>query len=323
MQSEPDFRNVHRVAELFHELRNIDNPDALTKEAKRILGATAPEDEFMVIAIWSGRCSLVHKLPPDKYPLGVEKTYKIPDLFAVLEYEDRSIPVLIEVKSTYTKKRPGPIAVARLSPSYRRRLQNYGELLGLPVLVAQQIRPVGIWFIVALDTIGLDGKPTVDLSYDLSGLLFGTFHLAFRAGVKFVLRVEKKHIISDKEFEGVIRDAHWETADGSRIGATKSPMMLLFGLGDPVEKQDDDGKTVTITSEIPHSTAFANYQALRAAIIYDKQLRESPFPWAEMLKSGKFPISYASIEAAREDVDFFEREITIRPKMVPDFLRSV
>lgn len=323
MRSEPDFRDVHRVAELFRELRNIDNPDAVTKEAKRILGATAPEDEFMVIAIWSGRCSLIHKLPPDKYPLGADKTYKIPDLFAVLEYEGRSIPVLIEVKSTYTRKRPGPIAAARFSSSYRRRLQNYGELLGLPVLVAQQIRPGGIWFIVALDTIGLSGKSTVDFSYDLSGLLFGTFHLAFRAGVKFVLGVEKRHIISDKEFEGVIRDAHWETADGSRIGATKSPMMLLFGLGDPVEKQDDDGKTITIIYEIPHSIAFTNYQALRAAIIYDKQLRESPFPWAEMLKSGKFPISYGSIEAAREDVDFFERVITTRPKMVPDFLRSV
>lgn len=322
MHSEPDYRDVQRVVELFHELRNIDNPDALTEEAKRILGATAPEDEFMAIAIWSGRCSLIHKLAPDKYPLGVDKTYKIPDLLAVLEYEGRSIPVLIEVKSTYTRKIPGPIKVARLNSSYRRRLRNYGELLGIPVLVAQQIRPGGLWFIVALDTIGLDGKPTVDLSYDLSGPLFGTFHLAFRAGTKFVLRVDKKRIISDKEFEGVIKDAHWETTDGSRIGATKSPMMLLFGLGDPVEKQYDDGKTVTITYEIPHSMAFANYQALRAAIIYDKQLRESSFPWAEMLKSGKFPVTYASIEAAREDFDFFERQITIRPKIVPDFLRS-
>lgn len=322
MQPEPDFRDVHRVAELFHELRNVDNPDALTEGAKRILGATAPEDELMAIAIWSGRCSLVHKLPPDKYPSGADKTYKIPDLLAVLEYDGRSIPVLIEVKSTYTQKRPGPIAVARLSPSYRRRLQNYGDLLGLPILVAQQIRPGGLWFIVALDTIGLDGKPKANLSYDLSGLLFGTFHLAFRAGTKFVLRVEKNRIISDKQFEGVIRDAHWDTADGSRIVTTRSPMMLLFGLGDPVEHQDDDGKTLTLTYEIPHSMAFANYQALRAAIVYDKQLRESPVPWTEMVKSGEFPIAYASVEAAREDSNFFEREITVRPKIVPDFLRS-
>jgi len=323
LESEPDFRDVHRIVQLFHHLHNITSADTLTKEAKRILGATAPEDEFMAIAIWSGRCSLIHKLPPDKYPSRADKTYKVPDLFAVFEYEGRSIPALVEVKSTYTPRKPGPLVVAKLSPFYRRRLQNYGKLLGLPVLVAQQIRPVGIWFVVALETIGLDGKAAVDPSYDLSGLLLGTFHLAFRAGIKFVLRVERDSIISDKEFVGVIKDAHWETGDGTRIGTTRSPMILLFGLGDPVEKQVDDGKAVTITWEIPTPTAFANYQALRAAILYDKQLKNAPFPWAEILKSGRFPILYSSIEAAREDSDFFEYEISTCPKQVPDFLRVV
>lgn len=322
LESGPDFRDVHRIVRLFHQLHHIASPDALTKEAKRILGATAPEDEFMAIATWSGRCSLIHKLAPDKYPLGADRTYKIPDLFAVFEHEGRSIPALVEVKSTYTPRKAGPIAVAKLSPSYRRRLQNYGKLLGLPVLVAQQIRPVGIWFVVALETIGLEGKPVIDPSYDLSGLLLGAFLLAFKVGIKFILRVERNRIISDKEFVGVIRDAHWETADSTRISTTRSPMILLFGLGDPVEKQVDDGKTVTITWEILSPTAFVNYQALRAAILYDKQLQNAPFPWAEMLKSGKFPIPYLSIEAAREDSNFFEYEISTRPKQVPDFLRS-
>lgn len=323
LESEPDFRDVHRIVQLFHQLHHTASPDALTKEAKRILGATAPEDEFMAIATWCGRCSLIHKLPPDKYPSEADKMYKVPDLFVVFEHEGRSIPALVEVKSTYTSLKPGPLVLAKLSPFYRRRLRNYGKLLGLPVLVAQQIRPVGIWVIVALETIGLDGKATINPSYDLSALLLGTFHLAFKPGIKFVLRVERNSIISDKEFVGVIKDAHWETADGTKIGATKSPMILLFGLGDPVEKQVDDGETLTITWEIPTPMAFANYQALRAAILYDKQLNNAPFPWAEMLKSGKFPILYSSIEAAREDSDFFEYEISTRPRQVPDFLRAV
>ena len=174
---------------------------------------------------------------------------------------------------------------------------------------------------MALDTVGLDGKLTINPSYDLSSLLLGTFHLAFRVGTKFVLRVEKKRVISDKEFEGVIKDAHWETADGSRVNKTKSPMTLLFGLGDPIEKEYDDGKTVTITYEIANSVAFANYQALRAAIMLDRQLSETSFPWAEMLRSGKFPITYADVEAALADSDFFEACITTRPKVIPDFLR--
>ena len=320
MQSEWDYRDIHRVIELYRQIRQIDDPKALTNEVERILGATAPEDELMAIAIWSGRCSLIHKLPPDKYSLRADETYKVPDLFAVLEYEGRSIPVLIEVKSTYTPSRPGTIKFAKLTPSYRRRLRNYGELLRIPILVAQQIRPGGFWFIVALEMIGLDERPTVHPSYDLSGMLFGTFSLSFRAGTKFVLRMEKKRPISEKEFEGVIRDAYWETADHRRIGTTKSPMMLLFGLGDPIEKQEDDGETVTMTYEIPRPTAFFNYQALRAAIVFDKRLSQSPIPWVDMLRSGKFPISYSSIEAAREDSDFFEAQVTTRPKIVPDFL---
>lgn len=320
MQSEWDYRDVHRVIEVYRQIRQTDDPKALTNEVERILEATAPEDEFMAIAIWSGRCSLIHKLPPDKYPLSSDETYKIPDLFAVFEYEGRNIPVLIEVKSTYTPKLPGTTRFAKLTPSYCQRLRNYGELLRTPVLVAQQVRPGGFWFIVALETLGLDGKRTVHPSYDLSGILLGTFSLSFRAGTKFVLRIEKKRLISEKEFKGVIRDAHWETVDHRRIDATKSPMMLLFGLGDPIERQEDDGKKLTLTYEIPHPMAFFNYQALRAAIVFDKQLSQSSTPWVDMLRLGRFPISYTSVEAAHEDLDFFEFQFTTKPKIVPDFL---
>jgi len=321
MEPHPDFREIHQIAQLFHQLHNTVSPDTLSKEAERILGATAPEDEFMAIATWCGRCSLIHKLAPDKYPSEVDKIYKVPDLFAVFEYEGRSVPTLVEVKSTYTPKRPGPLKVAKLSPSYKQRLQNYGKLLGLPVLVAQQIRPGGIWFVVDLDTIGIDSKSTVDPRYDLSSLLLGAFHLVFRAGTKFVFRIEKQDIISDKKVVGIIRAAHFETADGKEITETESPMMLLFGLGDPIERQEDDGKIITMTWEIPAEIAFINYQALRAAISLDKQLDKESFPWAAMLKSGKFPIRHSSIEAARKDSNFFKYEISTRPKKVPAFLQ--
>jgi len=320
IEPQPDFRDVHQVAQLFHQLHHTASPDALSKEAERILGATAPEDEFMAIATWGGRCSLIHKLLPDKYPPRADKIYKIPDLFAVFEYEGRSIPTLIEIKSTYTPERPGPLRVAKLSPSYRQRLRNYGKLLGLPVLVAQQIRPVGIWLMVDLETIGINGRSTINPRHDLSGLLLGTFHLAFRAGTKFIFRIEKQHIISENEFRGIVREAHFETADGRQITHTHSPMMLLFGLGDPIEKEEDDGKTLTMVWEIPSETAFVIYQPLGAAISSDKQLGKEPFPWATMLKSGKFPISYSSIEAARDDADFFSYEISTRPEQVPCFL---
>jgi hypothetical protein len=112
------------------------------------------------------------------------------------------------------------------------------------------------------------------------------------------------------EFVGIIREARFETADGKEITNTKSPMILLFGLGDPIERQKDDGKIITMTWEIPSEIAFINYQALRAAISLDKQLDKEQFPWAAMLKSGKFPIRHSNIEAARKDSNFFKHEIS-------------
>lgn len=321
MKPQPDYREVHQVAELFHQLhKKVASPDELSQEVIRILGATAPEDEFMAIATWCRQCSLIHKLAPDKYPQEANETYKVPDLFAVFEYEGRNIPTLIEVKSTYTSERAKTLELARLGTSYRQRLRNYGKLLELPVLVAQQIRPGGIWIVVDLETIGIDGKSTIDPRNDLSSLLLGSFHLVFRAGTKFIIRIEKQRIISDKQFEGIVREAHFETADGTKITKVHSPMMLLFGLGDPIDSQKDDGKVLTMIWEIPTEMGFVNYQALRAAMYLDKRLEREPFPWGAMLKSGKFPISFQNIEAARNDKDFFRYEISTRPEHMPDFL---
>ena len=322
MVAHPDFRDVHQVAEIFRQLRGSVKSPQLSKEAERILGATAPEDEFMAIATWSGRCSLIHKLAPDKYPPKADQEYKVPDLLAVFEYQGRSIPALVEVKSTYTPVKPGRIKLAKIGPAYKQRLKKYGDLLGLPVLIAQQIRPPGLWFLVALETIGLDGTATADLGHDLSGVLLGAFSLTFRAGTKFVIRLEKERVISEKEFVGVVRGAHWETASGKIVTKTQSPMILLFGLGDIVEKQKDDGRFLTMVWEIPAEMAFTNYQALRVAIVMDRQLREARFPWLEMLRSGKFPVKHASIEAAQQDSEFFNFMITTRPKQMPNFLSS-
>ena len=128
-----DHRDVHRVVELFSQLRGKNTGEELTKEAERILGATAPEDEFIAISTWSGRCSLIHKLAPDKYPAESDKDYKVPDLLAVFEYQSRRIPALVEVKSSYTPRRPGPIKLAKFSPAYRRKLQNYGDMGSRPI----------------------------------------------------------------------------------------------------------------------------------------------------------------------------------------------
>jgi hypothetical protein len=320
--TEPDFRDISKVAQIFLQLHNTTyDLDTLSKEAKRILESTAPEDEFMAIATWSGKCSLIHKLAPDKYPITADKKYKIPDLFAVFEYDGKSFPVLIEVKSRYNSQIPGPLRKAKFSPNYRQLLKNYGKLLGLPILVAQQIRPGDIWILVDIDTIGLDGKSTINMQYDLSSLLLGAFHVTFRKGTRFVLKVEKLVKKGEKQFTGVVREAYFETHSGEKIHKTKSPMMVLFDLGYPEEEQNDEEKYLTISYKIPKDSSFVNYQALYSAISWDKQLKTEKYPWNVMLKSGRYPISYFGPETIKEDEQFFKYILETEPKVRPEFLK--
>jgi hypothetical protein len=79
------------------------------KERIERLGRGLPsEDEFIALAIWFGKCKLIHKLDQEQFPSISAQNYQVPDLCAVFEYEGREIPVLIEVKSESTPKSSNP-----------------------------------------------------------------------------------------------------------------------------------------------------------------------------------------------------------------------
>jgi len=313
-----DYRNILRVSEVFREIRCETDPDTFSSEFKRILSAIEPEDQFMAIASWSGRCSLIHRLSPEKYPLEADSKYKIPDLFAVFKYKSKDIPVLIEVKSTYTQ-RLGAIETADFSPSYREKLANYGKLLGLPVLIAQQIKPGAIWFLVDLATVGSGGN-AINLEYDLSSLLLGSYSLTFHQGISFVLRMENLTTSTDNDVVGTVTNAHWESSDGTKLEDPKSPMILLFGLGDPVESTKKNSTSFTIRYTIENEISFFNYQALYAAVTASETLAKFELPWVEILHSGHFPLLYPEVEMACQDKGYFKYLVQWKPKTIPEFL---
>src|ERR1700720_3012437 len=59
-----------------------------------------PEHEFALILSWLGNCRLIHKLGQEQLPLSSIDQYRVPDLLVVFDYDDRPLPVLIEVKTT-------------------------------------------------------------------------------------------------------------------------------------------------------------------------------------------------------------------------------
>lgn len=84
-----------------------------------------PENEFALILSWLGRCRLVHKLGQEQLPLNSIHAFRVPDFFAAFEYEEKVIPVLVEVKTS-------DLDTLSLNGKYL----AYAELLGLPMLVA-------------------------------------------------------------------------------------------------------------------------------------------------------------------------------------------
>ena len=285
--------------------------------------STAAEDEFMAIAVWSERCPLVHKISPEKYPNESDNKYKVPDVFALFEYKGKTIPAFVEVKSTYSTPKPGPLGLRKWSQRYRQRLRNYGDLFGIPVLLAERLSPPGMWFLVALEALGSgQGGVAVDPRNDLMGELFGIFSLTFRKNTKFVMVFDAEGEIAEDEFRGTAREVFWETEDGSRYQKTNSPMMVLFGLGDPQIVRRVEGRVVTLTWEILADISIASYQALGASIGLDTNYRNAKWPWREMLKSGRFPVSYGQLETSREDAGFFRHRFTTRPQSLPNFLEK-
>src|SRR5687768_16699842 len=73
---------------------------ALEQELMSLQRNLEPEHEFALILSWLGRCRLIHKLGQEQLPHSSTRTYRVPDLLVVFEYEGRAVPTLIEVKTT-------------------------------------------------------------------------------------------------------------------------------------------------------------------------------------------------------------------------------
>lgn len=101
---------------------------AAVAEGVRRLDIGLPiEDEFSVVCAWLGKCQLLHKLDQHQVPIASKQKYQVPDLLAKFSTQTSKSPVLIEVKSKKDK-------LLSFKPEYMGRLQNYADLVGMPLL---------------------------------------------------------------------------------------------------------------------------------------------------------------------------------------------
>jgi Holliday junction resolvase len=208
------------------------DPTGLVRRLARLNMGLPSEDEFSVVCTWLGRCKLIHKLDQRQGPVSSRIDYQVPDLLAIFDYKGRSIPVLIEVKSSVSQ-------TLSFQPDYFLRLRSYASAIGLPILIAWKYQ--NFWMLFEIDhmtkakknyNIAL-GKAATE---SLLGVLAGDFSYSLAKGSGLHLSMRKDKLVSEtgagselqQEWSMVIEDVCYTDGQGSKRHYLSPDVQRLF-----------------------------------------------------------------------------------------------
>jgi hypothetical protein len=224
-ESPPDLPRL--IQDVLAELGYEGDAVEVAKRVRRLDIGLPAEDEFSVVCAWLGKCELLHKLDQCQVPVGSKKYFQVPDLLAQFSTQTSKSPVLIEVKSKSDK-------VLSFKPEYLNGLQNYADLMGMPLLVAWKFNNIWTLFDVrhmkkASRKGGKNFKINIfdAMKENLLGILAGdvAYTIGAGAGVHFRLRKDEllRTEISDndcttEEWKLVIEDVSFTDYMGGTLG---------------------------------------------------------------------------------------------------------
>jgi hypothetical protein len=291
----------------------------LAAKLKKLSHGLPVQDEFCLLLSWLGQCRLVHGLVQQQYPPISIATYRVPDLFAIFESNAGPIPVLIEVKS----------AAKNIScrPDYYEALMRYGNLLGIPVLLAWKESRLDIWSLVDISVFA-KAQQNFNLSFsaamqnNLMGLLAGDFLIFFTPGFGMHLHFRK---LSPKDENGVhciVDEAYFLGPGGRRFKILPGglwPFFMTLDLDSEVEETETHFHQSYIVKERQNSQfAHRGFPALFST--------EKVKYWRKLLEEHSFAVLPEDLrQAARE---FYEYSATselmrILPRSIPPYLEKL
>ena len=200
------------------------------------------EAECAAILAWLGNCVVVHPLDQNFYARNDPGEVLVPDLLAVFSLDGEQLPVLIEVKSTDR-------LYVRCSDAYRAKLLRYGQLVGMPVLLAWRPRKFGRWLLVDLasDEIAVDGLIRLPqaMMHNLMGLIAGDFMVDPEPGIGLNLRCQvlhkKKLGRRTSSVKARIEEAYIGTRTKKMEGLSASSMALIFASASEEYTEQSEG----------------------------------------------------------------------------------
>ncbi len=290
----------------------------IRKKYFNLSNGLSAEDEFIALCLWSGKCSLVHKLDTSVRPK--HSGYGVPDLLCVFDHGGRQVPVLIEVKSSIRDKFP-------LSSKYCNELKKYSDALNLPLLIAFRWNRLAhpTWCLFEFDNMRTPrGSFTINMpgifKHDLTGLLLGNFHIQLLQGTTISMTITKEQVYSDDNFAGTLVDINWESPDGTRIDPSWLLQWLFILTDDEVEIEDYPDRIVQRFKKLNDESAMA-YWALPSSLPIERYRVGGQINWSRLVEENEFSFSLQDLRDAAKSGDGAVRYIMDQvPTTMPTFL---
>lgn len=315
------------IQDVLAELGYDADAAAVAEQVRRLDIGLPVEDEFSVVCAWLGKCQLLHKLDQHQVPIASKQKFQVPDLLAKFSTQTSKSPMLIEVKS---KNEP------RLSfrPDYLERLQNYADLVGMPLLIAWKFHSVWMLFEVRhMKKAAKNFNITLNtaMQENLLGALAGDVAYKIGAGAGIHLRFRKDKLLgiekSDESYSEqwamTIDDVSFTDREGAYRTDLDGDVQSLFTTWDLEDKEEHTDSHVHMHFIAGGEGMQFAHTALVRLLNWESPHDNRPH-WRGLLRKAQVTANVASFSAAL-DAAFQQKVVShvfyFQPHAMPDFLQ--
>lgn len=317
------------IQDVLAELGWTADAAAVANGVRRLDIGLPVEDEFSVVCSWLGKCQLLHKLDQQQVPISSRREFQVPDMLAKFSTQTSKSPVLIEVKSKKDN-------VLSFQPDYLQRLQNYADLVGMPLLIAWKFH--SLWMLFEARHMkkadkNFNIKMETAMRENLLGSLAGDVAYKIGAGAGVHLRFRKDRLVkTEKTDDGyteqwvmTIDDVAFTDYEGNRRTDLDGEVQSLFTAWDLEEQEEHSDSQIHLRFLAGKEGMQFAHTALISLLNWESPHDDRPH-WRSLLRKERVTANVASFSAALETA--FQQKVVshvfhMQPHAMPAFLSAI
>lgn len=288
------------IQEVINQLGWKEDITQLIERVNQLDKGLLQEDEFIYIIKWLGRCKFIHKLDQLHLPRESKNLYTIPDILVEVQTSEGTKTFLIEIKTSKKDK-------LSWTEKYYEGLNNYSNLMNLPVLIAWKWDMFGIWTLFELKHFS---KPESNykISFEtaakenLLSQIFGDFIIMPDENFGLNIQMKKVKKISEGKNDNGNLEIGWETTideiyysgrDNIKVTSmNKAIFALLTSLR--TEEVVTETETYITTKFFPNPQKMIFAQTLPTTLLRAFS-KEDSINWLQCSLENKEPISSSEL----------------------------